>query len=227
MRKASLTAVVFFLAQCVWAGIVQVNFECVFASQQLKPGYTYYHSQTEDSIRIDVCRFYVSNIKFMRDERVVFDGGNAVYLIDASDSNSYLLKFTLPDTVQWNELKFSLGTDSVTNTSGALGGSLDPANGMYWAWQSGYINLKLEGRSAKCTARKNLFQYHLGGYAYPHNTIREVKISCVQRERVTILFEADRFFEIVNVKETAAIMSPGEAAAALCSKTAVFFSIKP
>ena len=58
-------------------------------------------------------------------------------------------------------LQLLLGVDSLTNTRGAQGGALDPTNGMYWAWQSGYINVKLEGMSTRCGGD---FALHLGGF---------------------------------------------------------------
>ena len=57
---------------------------------------------------------------------------------------------------------FQIGIDSLTNVSGDLDGDLDPALGMYWAWNSGYINMKLEGKSSSCKSVKKEFQFHIG-----------------------------------------------------------------
>jgi hypothetical protein len=227
MKRFALVILFTLLAHTMWAASVRLSFSPVFGGETLMPGKTYYHAATHDSIRIDVCRFYVSAIKFMLDERVVFDAGAAVYLIDAGDSATQQIFVTLPDSVRWNTVFFCLGTDSITNTAGALGGSLDPANSMYWAWQSGYINLKLEGRAAKCTTRKKLFQYHLGGYLYPYNTLQPIQLNCAQRQVVTLLFEADRFFEMADVTETPEVMSPCVWGVELSRAAAGLFRIKP
>jgi hypothetical protein len=42
---------------------------------------------------------------------------------------------------------------------------------MYWTWNSGYINVKLEGISPRSKGRNGEFGLHLGGYMPPHNTI--------------------------------------------------------
>lgn len=227
MKHTRLLILFCILAQTVWAATVQLNFLPAFEGQKLTPGKTYYHAATHDSIRIDVCRFYISHIQFMRDEEVMFDTGNGVFLIDAADSASQQLRFTLPDSVKWNAIAFCLGTDSTTNTSGALGGCLDPANGMYWAWQSGYINFKLEGRAASCTTRKKLFHYHLGGYAFPYATVSKVRLPCIQSHTTTIAFDAGRFFETADVKAMPTVMSPCALAVELSWAAADLFTVKP
>ncbi len=163
----------------------------------------------------------------MHDKNVVFDAAAQVYLIDMADTVSQQLQFTLPDGVNWNAISFCLGTDSATNVSGALGGSLDPANGMYWAWQSGYINFKLEGSSPRCTARKHEFQFHLGGYASPFATLQQIRLDCVQSSNINVVCDTAKFFDYTDVKTTAAIMSPGARAVELSVAAAGLFAVKP
>ena len=69
------------------------------------------------------------------------------------------LALQIPSNIPFSKLKFQLGIDSLTNVSGAMGGDLDPTKGMYWTWQSGYINMKIEGKSNSCKTRKNQFQF--------------------------------------------------------------------
>jgi hypothetical protein len=227
MKRIKLLILLAILAQTLRAATVQINFMPAFGSEKLITGETYYHTSTHDSIRIDVCRFYISHIQFLRNDEVMFDTGNRVFLVDAADSASQQLSFTLPDSLKWNAIVFCLGTDSITNTSGALGGSLDPANGMYWAWQSGYINFKLEGRAANCTTRKNLFQYHLGGYAFPYATISKVRLPCAQSHTTAIVFDTGRFFETADVQAMPTVMSPGALAVELSWAAAGMFTIVP
>ena len=73
-------------------------------------------------------------------------------------------------------ISFCIGIDSLASVSGALSGDLDPSNGMYWAWQSGYINMKIEGTSSSCKTRKNSFNFHIGGYLKPYNAIKKIEI---------------------------------------------------
>ncbi|MEO6302783.1 MAG: MbnP family protein, partial [Bacteroidia bacterium] len=67
--------------------------------------------------------------------------------------------------------------DSFHNCSGAQSGALDPVNAMYWAWNTGYIFLKLEGASKFSKSPGNFFEYHIGGYKQPNNNIRKVSFT--------------------------------------------------
>jgi hypothetical protein len=65
-----------------------------------------------------------------------------------------------------------LGVDSIDNCSGAQSGALDPINGMFWAWNTGYIYLKMEGISPFSHSNGNMLEYHIGGYRKPNNCSR-------------------------------------------------------
>ena len=58
-----------------------------------------------------------------------------------------------------------------------MGGDLDPTKGMYWAWQSGYINFKMEGSCSQCLATKNNFEFHLGGYQQPFYAMQTIELN--------------------------------------------------
>jgi hypothetical protein len=66
-------------------------------------------------------------------------------LIDFDENDSNALCLEIPDDIEFDAIQFNLGLDSLTNVSGALGGDLDPTKGMYWTWQNGYVNFKLQG----------------------------------------------------------------------------------
>ena len=70
-----------------------------------------------------------------------------------------------------------IGVDSIHNCSGAQSGALDPVNGMFWTWSTGYIFLKLEGHADASASSGHIFEYHIGGYAAPNNCIRRVTLS--------------------------------------------------
>lgn len=80
--------------------------------------------------------------------------------------NSILLGIRHPSKLMKAKSPFQLylGVDSVLNYNGVHEGSLDPINGMYWAWQTGYIHCKMEGNIV-CDSIKQRFEYHIGGYS--------------------------------------------------------------
>ena len=105
-------------------------------------------------VEIKVVRFYISGGQLYQDNRLIFEERNSSHLIDAAYKQTLSFHLNLPATVNCNTIKFNVGIDSLTNVSGALGGDLGPTKGMYWTWQSGYINFKQEGKSPLCKTRK-------------------------------------------------------------------------
>ncbi|MFN8393764.1 MAG: MbnP family protein, partial [Bacteroidia bacterium] len=111
-------------------------------------------SGTNGGVTIEAFRFYVSDVAFMAGERVVYALPERYHLVDAEVPESWGMSLGAKGIpADCDGIRFALGIDSLTNVSGALGGDLDPTKGMYWAWQSGYINMKMEGTSPVCPAR--------------------------------------------------------------------------
>lgn len=187
-------------------------------------------SANGDSLQFDNIRFYLSNIRVeLRDGQMINDPVSA-HLLDVFEPGS--LSILLPATIQdqRGELKkihFNIGIDSTTNASGALAGDLDPAKGMYWAWQSGYINLKIEGISPQSKNRKQAFQFHLGGYQAPYAALRKVSLPLDQRVGEKLLLQMDlaAFFQNIQMATQVNTMSPGSAAMKLADYTPKMFTI--
>ena len=104
-----------------------------------------------------------------------------------------------------------LGVDETYNTSGANAGDLDPVNGMFWSWQSGYINFKIEGVSPSCITRKNKFQFHIGGYKAPYQTIREldIKLKALKNQAIVVYIEVSNFFDSIELSNDNQVTIPG------------------
>lgn len=175
----------------------------LFNSDSVQLG-EWYHLSPEDSIRIDAVRFYLTQNP------------------NTPQHQAYLVDFAVPYTTHIlypdSSSQWLLGTDSLMNVSGALSGALDPMLGMYWAWHSGYINIKIEGMSLKCPTRNHRFQFHLGGYVAPNATAMPLRIS-----DETSLLEIDlvAFFQSIDLSKTNEVMSPGPLALSL---TQAFYS---
>ena len=140
--------------------------------------------------------------------------------------NEKTLSVNIPSNISYTKLKFNLGIDSTTNVSGALGGDLDPTKGMYWTWQSGYINFKLEGTSNICKTRHNEFQFHLGGYQYPNNNLQTVFIDAVSKQNIEVGVDIQKIINQINLTQQHHIMSPGQEAMDFSEKVINSLSIK-
>ncbi|MEZ4850480.1 MAG: MbnP family protein [Bacteroidia bacterium] len=179
----------------------------------------------DGGIQIETLKFYISRIEFYQENTKVFIEENSFHLLDAEDVGSLRVDISVPDHISFSHIKFNVGIDSLTNVSGAFGGDLDPTNGMYWTWQSGYINFKLEGKAKNCPARHNHFQFHIGGYQAPFNSLQIVELEIQDHENIHIDLEINKIFDQVNLKETYQLMSPGEKSVAFSKLIPSIFSI--
>lgn len=202
--------------------VMQLNFR--FKNQPFELNKSYI--TPKDTLAISVVKFYLSGIEFHYTEGTILKEKNSYHLIDASDLESLQLKFPLPKQ-SITKIRFNIGIDSTQSKSGALAGDLDPTNGMYWAWHSGYINMKMEGNSNHCPTRKNQFHFHLGGYLQPFYALRTVEIP-IKNDNHTIQLVIDLapFFETLDLKEVNTIMSPSKTAMDLVDKTVQLFRIE-
>ena len=183
-----------------------------------------YISESKDTLEIEVFRFYISNIKFQYSDATAFSEENSYHLIDIENSNSLRIPITKKSDKTISKLIFSVGIDSLASVSGAMSGDLDPTKGMYWAWQSGFINMKIEGKSSSCKTRKNAFQFHIGGYMKPNYAIRTIELKPIN-SNLEINVDVAELFKYLNLKENNSIMIPGSKAMELADKAVGMFSV--
>jgi hypothetical protein len=149
-------------------------------------------------------------------------------LIDLEETNNAEVKLENIPQKEISGIFFNLGIDSLKSVSGALGGDLDPMNGMYWAWQSGYINFKIEGSSPSCVIRKNKFQFHIGGYLAPFYAMQPVSLVLKQPCRKAVFVKVDiaHFFKEIDLSKQNSIMIPGAEALQMANLASQMFSVQ-
>jgi hypothetical protein len=161
-----------------------------------------------DSVKITEFRFYISKISFWKSNKQIWKEEDSYHLIDLLDDSTHKIKLKIPDEMVFDKLEFYLGIDSLTNVSGAMGGDLDPTRGMYWTWQNGYINAKIEGTSNVCKSRKNEFQFHLGGYIAPYQCVQKFEMNVDRNEQIQIGIHVEKMIEAFDLAKHSKIMSP-------------------
>ena len=176
-------------------------------------------------IDIEVFKLYISHIELFDKNELIYSEENSYHLLDAEEIRSLEIPIKVPENISFSQIKFAIGVDSLTNVSGAFGGDLDPMYGMYWTWQSGYINFKLEGTAENCPNRHNRFQFHIGGYASPFNALQTVKLEVVEKDNINIVISIDQIFKQIDVEKTYQIMSPNEKSQAFSQLIPSLFSI--
>ncbi|KQR67408.1 MbnP family protein [Pedobacter sp. Leaf176] len=132
---------------------------------------TYKNAKGED-FKINVFKYYVSNIRLSKADGTAYLVPESYYLIDESKSESKFITINKVPTGDYTKIEYTIGVDYALNFAGAQTGALDPINGMFWTWNSGYIFVKLEGTSPQSTAANNALTFHIGGVIDPNNTIR-------------------------------------------------------
>jgi hypothetical protein len=201
-----------------------VTFIPKWNGQSLKLNTSYFDSTITDSLSFTGLRFYVSNVQFYQNNRIVYTAPTLAYLIDLEGKT----QMQFPSlTSTYNTLKFTIGIDSNTNFAGALGNDLDPSLGMYWAWQSGYINLKIEGWSNACETRNHVFQFHVGGYLPPYQTWQEVTLQNISSKSINIGFDLAPFMAKSGLAVAPEVMSPNAKAVYLAQLFKTIFTKLP
>lgn len=171
-------------------GALTIEFDNVVGDKNMVlNGTTYVNSSGEDFV-VTKFNYFISNIKLYR-----ADGGSYVvpqdssyFLIMESNKESQFVRLKNIPAGDYKRVEFMVGVDSLRNTMPVekRTGVLDPGgsmaeDGMYWAWNSGYIFLKMEGSSSKATSSNGKFYYHIGlfgGYTTPTvNNTRVVNVN--------------------------------------------------
>ena len=168
-----------------------------------------------ESWRFQTIKFYISAFTSVSGNGKVLNRIPTT-LIDLEDPSSQSLGRLDPVA---GRIDFLLGTDSSSNVSGILEGALDPINGMYWAWNSGYINLKTEGIYRDSTGKEFPFEFHIGGYLAPNETVRSLSFSIDSENGVPqLVIHMDEWLKFAFGQGVYSLMIPGKMAAALATK---------
>ena len=180
---------------------------------------------TGRSVALETFKFYVSEVFFSYKGKTTFIEENSYHLIDFEYKNTLSFWLTPSKEIQYDHIHFNLGIDSLTNVSGALDGDLDPTKGMYWTWQSGYINLKMEGKLLPSYPINHNFEFHLGGYLPPYQSFQKIKLRCEPSDNIIIKVNPSTFFDRINFKSQNNVMSPGKEALKLSILASQLFTI--
>jgi hypothetical protein len=194
---------------------VHVRFQLSYAGEPIELEKDYLLPEGE-KVTFENLRFYVSEMQLWNAGQKVEAFHPRHLLVDVEDVARQSFHMLIGKGVVFDQLQFQLGIDSLTNVSGALGGDLDPTKGMYWAWQSGYINFKLEGKTNVCPARNHFFQFHLGGYLPPFYGLQRVALPVKQDgKEIVVVLAVDEILAGIDLGTTYEVMSPSEKAVGL------------
>lgn len=204
---------------------ITLHFAPIINNTSLTLGQDYPIASEKNPITFTGFKCYVSHFAFCKEQQVVYLEPTEAYLLDYSDARSLTRTIVLPSAIEFDEIKFYLGIDDKTNDIGISGGDLDPTKGMYWTWQTGYINMKLEGNCKSIPLADHTFQFHLGGFIAPFSSFQTITLKTPYKSDCTVAIELNAFISKINLAETHTIMSPGEQAVTLSKYAATMFHL--
>jgi hypothetical protein len=196
-------------------GSIDIEFDNVVGSADLvldtedEP----YTNTVGETYKITALKYYISNIKLKTLDGAVYedattaDGAKGYYLINEGDEETHLVTLENVPADDYTEITFTIGVDANQVSEGAQTGALDPAKGMFWSWNTGYIFVKLEGESSSSTDPDHYILYHVGGYKDPNNNIRPKTVSLGHEPasvrgnktpEVHMIVDVNKFFESPN-----------------------------
>lgn len=212
-------------------GELLINFQHIANGKPMILKDSSYTNSFNENYNITRLKYYISNVHC--EGQLIGKSSHNIFLVDASEEST--VRLNVPAGT-YNQLYFTLGVDSIFNCSGAQDGALDPLNGMFWTWNSGYIFFKLEGFSSSSTADLNRIEHHIGGYRGPHKAGRTMALMLEKplvvkendKHQVNIQLNLDRYWASENeikINDHPVVMVPGELAKRSADNFKAMFSV--
>lgn len=196
-----------------------------------------YENDFGESFKIHQFKYYISNLVFHRQGRTKsFRVPDSYFLVDENQPESKSIRLSIP-VWKYSAVSFLIGVDSLKCVSGAQDGALDPINGMFWTWNTGYIMAKLEGASVVSTLPRRMFEYHIGGYRSPNSVLNVVTLPLNSElpvndnntaTTITILVDLKKWFKSdheLRIAKNPACTTPGSLAQQYAENYKTMFSI--
>ena len=160
-----------------------------------------YVTANGDTFTASLFKYYVSNFRLVKTDNSEYAINNSYFLINQDEVSSRDILMSDIPSGNFKAIKFIIGVDSARNMSGAQTGALDPINGMFWDWNTGYIFLKIEGTSPSVPTMGGAFSYHIGGFKAPNVNYKEIELSFDGDELILANGNDPEVHVVVNVLE--------------------------
>ncbi len=193
-------------AEIIGSGTLNFEFENVVDNASLELNTKTYTNASSEDFNISTFKYYVSNIELTDSKGSIYKVPENYFLIDQSEESSLKPMIEGIPAGDYTKISFTIGVDSARNFAGAQTDALDPLNGMFWTWNSGYIFVKLEGSSPASVATNNKLAFHIGGASATTNAIRKTSIDLAP---YTLRIRTDKVPE-VHIKVNVAKMFTGK-----------------
>ena len=159
------------------SGSVTFSFNNQVDGQPLVLNTQNYVNASGETFNVNIYKYYISNIKLFKADGSHYAEPESYHLINQASPTSRTFTLAAVPAGDYVSMSFMIGVDSTRNVSGAQTGALDPANGMFWSWSTGYIMAKVEGTSPVSPEIGDAISFHIGGFTGINKGIRTVSPS--------------------------------------------------
>jgi hypothetical protein len=217
-------------------GIVKIIFKNTIRQAAVVLDDSVYSNPFGENYTIAKLKYYVGNTSLIAASKIIADKIE-YHLINQSIESTQAYSFAAPQS-KYDSIRFLLGVDSASNTSGAQAGALDPLQDMFWTWNTGYIMFKLEGNSPQSNVINNKIEYHIGGYRGENMVTRYITLPFpegqflqLQEGKTGYIFieaDIDKFWQgqqTIKITETPVCSSPGKLANKIAQNYSTIFKV--
>ncbi len=160
----------------------------------------WYANANGDSFTVSKFNYYISNIKFKREDGALFAEDYSYHVIKHVEGATSFTVQNLPEG-NYNKIEFLIGVDSLKNVSGSQTGDLSPDSLMFWDWSTGYIFFKLEGNYKNSTTPSgDTYSMHIGGFSGEENFLRKCSFNLTNPIRAS-KNKSSKVFYNVSINE--------------------------
>jgi hypothetical protein len=217
-------------------GEVHFNFKNYAGEAALQLGTASYTTPQNEEITVSKFNYYISNIKLMNTEGGEYAEPESYHLLQQDKLGSLHFHLANVPGGKYKSVSFLIGVDEARNTSGAQTGALDPINGMFWDWNTGYIMAKMEGTSPQSKDSTKKFMLHVGGFNGEFNSLRTVtldfpapiEVSATESGDLVVKADALKWFAptAIRIAERNTFMMPSATTKAMADNYSKMFTLQ-
>ena len=184
-----------------------------------------YQNNLNQRYLLESFKFYLSNLEFeSATTSEIFKVEDSYYLFSAARETNVFQREIEIKKGEFSKMSFSIGVDSIKNTSLDNTGDLDINNSMAWDWNTGYKFVVMEGKYFNDISNPNSFiplVFHIGlNQNYKTTTlsfdaINEKGFFSTASKKIVLRVDLDDFFSSPNqidFNETNSVMGKGKSA---------------
>ncbi len=165
-----------------------------------------YRTAAGDAWSVERLRYYLSNFRLRRGDAAWFanpqseQDSRGYFLVDEADAASKRFAIGPVPPGSYSGIEFLVGVDAKRNRGGAQTGTLDPARGLFWTWDTGYIFFLFEGHSPQSGDENHALTWHVGGAGVAARTVflqfpAPLEVTAEQGAEVHLYADLARLFD--------------------------------